>query len=64
MGAKIEQLEGATRSSGPCGFLVSQPPELVLNGLRCRAEFGGDPAEHEPLRMQDKQPLDREGGPG
>src|SRR4051812_41246809 len=30
VGAKIEQLEGATHSSrGPGGFLASQPPELM-----------------------------------
>jgi hypothetical protein len=64
VGAQIEQLERTTRSRGLGGSLVSQPPELVLDGVGCRAEFGGDPAEPEALRSQTEQPLDRDGGPG
>src|SRR3954469_15400771 len=64
LGTKIEKLDRTTHGGGLCGFLASQPPELVLNGGGCRAKFGGDAAVHEALRPQDQQPLDREWGPG
>ena len=64
MGAKIKQLERATGNRGRGGFLVSQPPELVLDGVGCRAAFSGDPAQSETLRSQTEQPLDRAGRPG
>src|SRR3954447_13254747 len=64
--AKIKQREWETDSRDlRClgGFLASQPPELMLNGVSRGAEFGGDPAEPETLRSQDQQPLNRDGGP-
>jgi hypothetical protein len=63
MRAKIEKLQRATCSSGSYSFLVSQPPELVLNGVSRCAEFGGDFAEHEALRTHGEQLLYGEGGP-
>jgi hypothetical protein len=47
---------------GGLGGLIPQPPDLVLDGRGCRAEFGGDPADEESLCPQDEQPLDREWG--
>ena len=61
--AKIEQRERVTGSRGLGGLPTSQPPQLVLNGVSRGAEFGGDPAEPETLRLQDQQPLDRDRGP-
>ena len=63
MRAKIEKLQRATCSSASYSFLVSQPPELVLNGVSRCAEFGGDFAEHEALRTHGEQLLYGEGGP-
>ena len=54
MRAKIKQRERATGSRGRGGSLVSQPPELVLNGVGCRAEFSGDAVERQTLRSQDQ----------
>jgi len=64
MRAKIEKLQRATCSSGSYSFLVSQPPELVLNGVSRCAEFGGDFAEHEALRTHGEQLLYGEGVQG